>query len=373
MEYVTLSNGVKMPILGYGVYQVTKDECERCVLDALKVGYRAIDTAQSYFNEEEVGNAIEKSGVPREEIFLTTKVWIEHYGYEEAKKSVLESMKKLKTDYLDLVLLHQPFSDAYGAYRALEDLYDEGKIRAIGISNFYVDRMVDFASFNRIKPMINQVETHIFNQQKKLKEWADKYGIQLEAWAPFGEGRGGTFDNPKKAPVVDLKKIQREFHRETADIKALARTGRKDDARIALHKLETRLHRDDIKEFDAALTDIRKQYGLENAGAVKKEENPTKKNKSEAEMLLQKGLFAEAKRIFAEEGNSEMAQACSKLIRAKRNIASYVNGIDSVRRSRNMTSKQNAIRELENCSALYRLYNLETAEIEQLIEQYKTI
>lgn len=194
MEYVTLSNGVKMPILGYGVYQVTKDECERCVLDALKVGYRAIDTAQSYFNEEEVGNAIEKSGVPREEIFLTTKVWIEHYGYEEAKKSVLESMKKLKTDYLDLVLLHQPFSDAYGAYRALEDLYDEGKIRAIGISNFYVDRMVDFASFNRIKPMINQVETHIFNQQKELKEWADKYGIQLEAWAPFGEGRGGTFD-----------------------------------------------------------------------------------------------------------------------------------------------------------------------------------
>ena len=195
MQYVTLSNGVKMPILGYGVYQVTKDECERCVLDALKVGYRAIDTAQSYFNEEEVGNAIVKSGIPREEIFLTTKVWLEHYGYEEAKKSVKESMRKLKTDYIDLVLLHQPFSDAYGAYRALEELYEAGKIRAIGISNFY-DRMVDFASFNRIKPMVNQVETHIYNQQKELKEWADKYGIQLEAWAPFGEGRGGTFDNP---------------------------------------------------------------------------------------------------------------------------------------------------------------------------------
>ena len=196
MQYVTLSNGVKMPILGYGVYQVTKDECERCVLDALKVGYRAIDTAQSYFNEEEVGNAIVKSGIPREEIFLTTKVWLEHYGYEEEKKSVKESMRKLKTDYIDLVLLHQPFSDAYGAYRALEELYEAGKIRAIGISNFYVDRMVDFASFNRIKPMVNQVETHIYNQQKELKEWADKYGIQLEAWAPFGEGRGGTFDNP---------------------------------------------------------------------------------------------------------------------------------------------------------------------------------
>lgn len=127
MEYISLNNGVKMPILGYGVYQVTKEECERCVLDALKVGYRAIDTAQSYFNEEEVGNAIQKSGIPREEIFLTTKVWVEHYGYEEAKKSVLESMKKLKTDYLDLVLLHQPFSDVYGAYHALEDLYDAGK------------------------------------------------------------------------------------------------------------------------------------------------------------------------------------------------------------------------------------------------------
>lgn len=177
----------------------------------------------------------------------------------------------------------------------------------------------------------------------------------------------------KKATNVDLKKIQREFHRETAEIKALARTGRKDDARIALYKLETRLHHDDIKEFDAALTDIRKQYGLENVGAVKKEVETAKKKKSEAEMLLQKGLFAEAKRKFAEEGNSEMAQACSKLIRAKRNIASYVSGVDSVRRSRNMTSKQNAIKELENCSALYRKYGLETVEIEQLIEQYKTI
>ena len=202
MEYVTLNNGVKMPILGYGVYQVIKEECKRCVLDALKVGYRAIDTAQSYFNEEEVGEAIAESGIPREEIFLTTKVWVEHYGYEQAKASVLESMRKLKTDYLDLVLLHQPFSDAYGAYRALEELYEAGKIRAIGISNFYVDRMVDFASFNRIKPMINQVETHIFNQQKEMKEWTDKYDIQLEAWAPFGEGRGGTFDNPVIAEIA---------------------------------------------------------------------------------------------------------------------------------------------------------------------------
>lgn len=196
MEYVTLSNGVKMPILGYGVYQVTKEECERCVLDVLETGYRHIDTAQAYFNEEEVGNAIQKSGIPREEIFLTTKVWIENYGYEQAKASVMESLRKLKTDYIDLVLLHQPFSDTYGAWRALEELYEEGKIKAIGISNFYADRMVEFTSFNRIKPMVNQMETHIFNQQKELKQWADKYDVRLEAWAPFGEGRKGTFDNP---------------------------------------------------------------------------------------------------------------------------------------------------------------------------------
>lgn len=212
MEYVTLSNGVKMPILGYGVYQVTQEECERCVMDALKVGYRLLDTAQSYFNEEQVGSAIKKSGVPREDIFLTTKVWLEHYGYEQAKASVLESMRKLQTDYLDLVLLHQPFSDTYGAYRALEELYEEGKIRAVGISNFYVDRMVDFAAFNRIKPMVNQVEINIYNQQKELKKWADKYGIQLEAWAPFGEGRRGIFNDPVIAEIAS------KYHKTAAQV-----------------------------------------------------------------------------------------------------------------------------------------------------------
>lgn len=195
METVTLSNGVKMPILGYGVYQVTQEECERCVLDALAVGYRSLDTAQAYFNEEQVGSAMKKSGILREEIFLTTKVWLEHYGEEAARASVLESMKKLQTDYLDLVLLHQPFGDAYGAWRALEELYEQGKIRAIGISNFYADRMVEFANFNRIRPMVNQVETHPLNQQKTAKEWMDKYDIKIEAWAPFGEGRGGLFEN----------------------------------------------------------------------------------------------------------------------------------------------------------------------------------
>ena len=185
-----------MPILGYGVYQIPQDICERCVLDALQVGYRSLDTAQSYFNEEQVGSAIEKSGIPRKEIFLTTKVWIEHYGYEQAKASVLESMEKLRTDYLDLVLLHQPFADYYGAYRALEDLYEAGKLRAIGISNFYPDRMVDIASFARIRPLVNQIEVHPLHQQAEAKQWLDKYGIQMEAWAPFGEGRGGLFTNP---------------------------------------------------------------------------------------------------------------------------------------------------------------------------------
>ncbi|MCD8132686.1 MAG: aldo/keto reductase [Clostridiales bacterium] len=201
MEYVTLSNGVKMPILGYGVYQVTQAECERCVLDALKAGYRSIDTAQSYFNEEEVGSAIKKSGIPREDIFLTTKVWIEHYGYEAAKESVLESMRKLQTDYLDLCLLHQPFSDYYGAWKALEELYEQGKIRAIGVSNFYPDRLVDIASFAHIRPMVNQVETHPLNQQVLAKEYMDKYGVQIEAWAPFGEGRGNMFSNPTIAAI----------------------------------------------------------------------------------------------------------------------------------------------------------------------------
>ena len=202
METIRLNNGVEMPILGYGVYQVSKEECERCVADALSVGYRSIDTAQSYFNEEQVGNAIVKSGISREDIFLTTKVWIEHYGYEEARKSVLKSMEKLQTDYLDLVLLHQPFSDYYGAYRALEDLYDEGKLRAIGVSNFYPDRLVDIVSFSRIKPMVNQIEVHPFNQQIEAKKWLNKYNVQIEAWAPFGEGRGGLFENPVLSEIA---------------------------------------------------------------------------------------------------------------------------------------------------------------------------
>lgn len=212
MQYKTFSNGAKMPQLGYGVYQVSKDECERCVMDALKVGYRLIDTAQSYFNEEEVGNAVVKSGISRGELFITSKVWIEHYGYDECKKSVEKSLKKLQTDYIDLMLLHQPFGDYYGAWRALEDLYTEGKLRAIGISNFYPDRAIDLASFARIKPMINQVEIHPRNQQTEAKAWNEKYGIQLEAWAPFGEGRGNMFNLP------ELKEIAAKHKKSVAQV-----------------------------------------------------------------------------------------------------------------------------------------------------------
>lgn len=201
-----------MPQIGYGVYQVTKDECERCVLDALDAGYRMIDTAQSYFNEEEVGSAIRKSGVNRNDIFLTSKVWIENYSYEKCRESVLESMKKLGTNYIDLMLLHQPFGDTYGAWRALEDLYREGRVRAIGISNHYADRMVEFALFTEIPPMVNQMEIHPLNQQKELIRWAEKYNIQLEAWAPFGEGRKGLFENPV------LKAIGDRYGKTTAQV-----------------------------------------------------------------------------------------------------------------------------------------------------------
>ena len=202
MMYVELSNGLKMPQLGYGVYQVTQDECERCVRDALEVGYRHIDTAQSYFNEEQVGAAVAASGVDRADLWLTTKVWLEHYGEGATRASVEDSLRKLGTDYLDLVLLHQPFGDAFGAWRDLVRLYEEGKIRAIGISNFYVDRMVEFCEFNDVRPMVNQMERHPLNQNTELQEWEAKYNVVPEAWAPFGEGRGGLFENPVLAQIA---------------------------------------------------------------------------------------------------------------------------------------------------------------------------
>ena len=213
MEYVKLNNGVEMPILGFGVYQIPREETKRCVLDAINAGFRAIDTAQSYFNEAEVGDAIKESGIPREEFFITTKIWIDNYGYEKCKASVEESLKKLKTDYIDLVLLHQPFSDYYGAYRALEELYEEGKIRAIGVSNFYPDRLADMCLFGRkVIPAVNQVETNPLNQQVKAQENMEKYGVHIEAWAPFGEGKNNMFSNPT------LVEICKKYNKSAAQV-----------------------------------------------------------------------------------------------------------------------------------------------------------
>lgn len=196
MEYVTLNNGIKMPKLGYGVYQTPPEDTRRCVLDAIEVGYRSIDTAQAYGNEEGVGAAMEESGLPREEFFLTTKVWITNAGYEKAKASILASMQKLRTEYLDLLLIHQPFGDYYGTYRAMEELYQQGRLRAIGVSNFGPDRYLDLQHFSGIKPAVNQIETHVFQQQAVAREYLKKYGCQVESWGPFAEGRGDMFTNP---------------------------------------------------------------------------------------------------------------------------------------------------------------------------------
>ena len=209
-QTVTLNNGVEMPMLGYGVYQVSNAECERCVLDAISVGYRAIDTAQSYGNEEAVGSAVQKCGVPRDELFLTTKVWISNAGYEAAKDSIDRSLQKLKTDYIDLLLIHQPFGDYYGTYRAMEEAYKAGKLRAIGVSNFYSDRLIDLCQFVGVTPAVNQVETHVFQQQKTAHEYMEKYGVQHESWGPFAEGRKDFFSNPV------LTEIGRKYGKSSA-------------------------------------------------------------------------------------------------------------------------------------------------------------
>lgn len=204
MQYLTLNNGVKMPILGYGVFQIADlKECERCVLDALEVGYRLLDTAQSYGNESAVGSAIRKSGVPRDEIFLTTKLWISEAGYEKAKASLLGSLERLGMDYIDMVLIHQPFGDVYGSYKAMTELYKEGKIKAIGVSNFYPDRLVDFAKHNEVIPAVNQIELHPFHQQAEALEVMAKFGVQAQAWAPFAEGKNELFTNPVLKAIGD--------------------------------------------------------------------------------------------------------------------------------------------------------------------------
>lgn len=212
MKTVTLNNGVVVPQIGYGVYQVSPSECERCVSEALSVGYRMIDTAQAYNNEEGVGAAVKKSGIPRDDLFLVSKIWIANYGYEKARKSIDESLRKLGTDYIDLMLLHQPFCDRYGAYRAMEDAYKEGKLRAIGVSNFYPDHFIDLASNVEIVPAVNQVETHVFNQQIEPQKYMKEFGTHMMAWAPLAEGRNNFFSN------TILSKIGEKYGKSVAQV-----------------------------------------------------------------------------------------------------------------------------------------------------------
>lgn len=212
MQTVKLNNGVEMPILGYGVYLVDPKECQRCVEDAIDIGYRLIDTAQAYYNEEGVGKAWVQSGIKRQDLFLVSKIWLTNGGYEKAKRSIDETLEKLKTDYLDLALIHQPFNDYYGTYRAMEEAYKDGKLRAIGVSNFMPDRFVDLSNFVEIQPMINQLETHVAFQQKEARKWMKKYNTQIMAWSPLGRGDNNLFNNET------LKEVAKKHNKTVAQI-----------------------------------------------------------------------------------------------------------------------------------------------------------
>jgi len=213
MQKVKLNNGVEMPVLGFGVFQVTDlAECERSVLDAIRTGYRLIDTASSYMNEEAVGRAIKKSGVPREELFITTKLWIQSEGYEGTKKAFETSLKKLQLDYLDLYLIHQPYGDVYGEWRAMEDLYKEGKVRAIGVSNFQPDRLIDLIIHHKIVPAVNQIEMHPFHQQIEAQSFLIENNVQTESWGPFAEGKNNIFHNEVLVAIAE------KYNKSTAQV-----------------------------------------------------------------------------------------------------------------------------------------------------------
>ena len=202
MKTVKLNNGIEMPILGFGVFQIPDaEECERSVMDAINAGYRLIDTAAAYMNEKAVGNAIQKSGVAREELFITTKLWIQDAGYETTKKAFVHSLMLLQLDYLDLYLIHQPYGDVHGSWRAMEELYQEGKVRAIGVSNFQPDRLMDLIVFNKVVPTVNQVETHPFNQQIENQIFMKENNVQIESWGPFAEGKNDIFKNDLLASI----------------------------------------------------------------------------------------------------------------------------------------------------------------------------
>lgn len=250
MEHVVLSNGVRMPKLGFGVFQISREETVQAVMDAVQVGYRHFDTAQSYMNELELGIGLKESGVKREDLFVTSKIWISNYGYEKTKESVYTSLEKLHTDYLDLMLLHQPFGDWFGSYRALVDLYNEGVLRAIGVSNFYPDRITEATLFTDMAPHVNQVEVNPFNQQWFAQDNMKELGVQMEAWAPFAEGKNGLFTNPV------LEQIAKKHNRSVGqvvlrwltqrDIIVLAKSVRKERMEENLNSFDFNLDADDM-------------------------------------------------------------------------------------------------------------------------------
>lgn len=257
MEHVVLSNGVKIPKLGFGVFQIPREKTAQAVMDAAQVGYRHFDTAQSYMNELELGIGLKESGVKREDLFVTSKIWISNYGYEKTKDSVYTSLEKLHTDYLDLMLLHQPYGDWFGSYRALVDLYNEGVLRAIGVSNFYPDRITEAALFTDMVPHVNQVEVNPFNQQWFAQDNMKELGVQMEAWAPFAEGKNGLFTNPV------LEQIGKKHNRSVGqvvlrwltqrDIIVLAKSVRKERMEENLNSFDFNLDADDmaaIKSID---------------------------------------------------------------------------------------------------------------------------
>lgn len=257
MNYITLNNGVEMPAVGYGVYQVSPDECVRCVEDALHAGYRLIDTAQSYDNEYEVGQGLRQSGVVRGDIFLTTKIWIANAGYEKAKASIDDSLRRLQTDYIDLMLIHQLFGDYYGTYRAMEEAYKAGKLRAIGVSNFFADRFIDLCHNVEVMPAVNQVETHVFHQQAELHAIMDKYGVVHESWGPFAEGRKDFFTHPV------LQRIGTAHHKTAAQA-ALRFLLQKDIVVIpkSVHK-DRMVQNLDIFDFSLSDSEMKELEGLD--------------------------------------------------------------------------------------------------------------
>lgn len=260
MKTVQLNNGVEIPILGFGTYQITDAaQAEQAVIDAIKAGYRHIDTAQSYMNEEAVGKGLAKSGVPREELFVTTKVWVENVSYDGVMSSFERSLKRLGLDYIDLLLLHQPFNDVYGAWRAMEELQEQGKIRAIGVSNFGVDRAVDLAEFNKVTPQVNQIEINPFNQQVKNIEALKAEGIMPEAWAPFAEGKNGIFTNP----VLD--KIAKKYNKSIAQV--IVRWLVEQDVIVLAKSVSPARMAENIDVFDFELTDEdKKEIATLNVG-----------------------------------------------------------------------------------------------------------